>query len=112
MAFNEFMELLIMRMFLPIFIAYVSSTGYWKYKESKNKKQDDMADMMMGLGHDKIMNLGQKYLEKGFITHDEYENLYEYIYRPYSNLGGNGSANRIMEQVAKLPSTPGGARKE
>ena len=33
----------------------------------------------------------------------EYDNLYNYLYKPYKSLGGNGSAERIMEEVKKLP---------
>jgi hypothetical protein len=59
--------------------------------------------MLIGLGHDRIMFLGMKYIERGFITQDEYENLYDYLYKPYKKLGGNGSAERVMKEVDKLP---------
>lgn len=42
------------------------------------------------------------YIERGYITQDEYENLYEYLYKPYEKLGGNGSAKRIMTEVDQL----------
>lgn len=38
-----------------------------------------------------------------WVSQDEYENLYEYLYKPYEKLGGNGSAKRIMTEVNKLP---------
>lgn len=47
--------------------------------------------------------LGMSYIERGYITSDEYENLYEYLYKPYEKMGGNGSAKRIMNEVNKLP---------
>ena len=59
--------------------------------------------MLVGLGHDRIMFLGMHYIERGYITRDEYENLCEYLYNPYEKLGGNGSAKRIMAEVDKLP---------
>ena len=55
--------------------------------------------MLIGLGHDRIMFLGMTYIDRGYITKDEYENLY----KPYEKLGGNGSAKRIMAEVDKLP---------
>ena len=58
---------------------------------------------LRGLGHDRITYLGQKYIEKGYITRDEYENLHDYLYLPYADLGGNGTAKKIMEEVDKLP---------
>ena len=59
--------------------------------------------MLIGLAHDRIVYLGMGYVERGYITQDEYENLYEYLYKPYERLGGNGSAKRIMIEVNKLP---------
>lgn len=59
--------------------------------------------MLIGLGHDRIVYLGMIYIDRGYITHDEYENLYEYLYKPYEKMGGNGSAKRIMDEVSRLP---------
>ena len=59
--------------------------------------------MLIGLGHDRIVYLGMKYIERGYITNDEYENLYEYLFKPYEKMGGNGSAKRIMDEVGRLP---------
>ena len=59
--------------------------------------------MLVGLAHDRILFLGMSYIERGSITRDEYENLYEYLYRPYQKMGGNGSAKRVMQEVNKLP---------
>jgi hypothetical protein len=59
--------------------------------------------MLVGLAHDRIMCLGMKYIDRGWITQDEYENLYEYLYKPYEKMGGNGSAKRVMMEVNKLP---------
>jgi hypothetical protein len=58
--------------------------------------------MLIGLAHDRIIYLGMVYIERGYITQDEYENLYEYLYKPYKKLGGNGSAKRIMTEVDQL----------
>ena len=48
-------------------------------------------------------SLGEKYIQQGWLTRDDYENIYEYLYLPYHDLGGNGSAERIMEEVKRLP---------
>jgi hypothetical protein len=44
-----------------------------------------------------------KYIERGYITQEEYENLHDYLYIPYEKLNGNGSAKRVMEEVGRLP---------
>lgn len=71
-----------------------------------DKKKDSRtaeSDMLIGLGHDRIVYLGGKYVERGWITQDEYENLHDYLYKPYTELGGNGTAERIMREVDQLP---------
>lgn len=49
-----------------------------------------------------MVALGMTYIERGWITKDEYENLSDYLYEPYKALGGNGSAKRVMEGVNRL----------
>ena len=74
-----------------------------QWHDRKKGNQTDEAKMILGLGHDRIVYLGSKYIERGWITQDEYENLHEYLYKPYSKLGGNGTAERVMRDVEKLP---------
>ena len=82
--------------------ALLASGGYWSYKMSKNNHKTDESKMLMGLAHERIVELGMKYIERGAITRDEYENLYDYLYLPYKELGGNGSAERVMDVVKQL----------
>ena len=88
---------------LTVFAAVLASSGFWAWLQKRSERKDVRTRMLVGLGHDRIMYLGMKYIERGYITHDEYENLYEYLYKPYSEIGGNGSAKRIMGEVDKLP---------
>ena len=82
--------------------ALLASGGYWSYKMSKNNHKTAESKMLMGLAHDRIVELGMKYIDRGTITRDEYENLYDYLYLPYKELGGNGSAERVMDVVKQL----------
>jgi hypothetical protein len=66
-------------------------------------KGDAERKMLVGLAHDRIIHLGMVYVDRGYITQDEYENLNDYLYTPYEKMGGNGSAKRVMEEVRKLP---------
>lgn len=80
-----------------------------------DRKKDtrlDEAKMILGLGHDRIVYLGSRYIERGWITQDEYENLHDYLYLPYSKLGGNGTAERVMQEVKALPLRKGGVTNE
>ena len=86
-----------------VLIALISSTGLWSYIANYRNKHDAKTRLLIGLAHDRIIYLGTQYIERGYITSDEYENLNDYLYEPYSAAGGNGSAKRVMEQVRKLP---------
>lgn len=92
---------------MTIIISIFASSGFWAFLQFIMSKKDAKNDMIMGLGHDRVVYLGTKYIERGYITPDEYENLYDYLYKPYEKLGGNGSAKRIMDEVRKLPTRRG-----
>lgn len=90
-------------MVLTIVCAVITSSGFWAYISKRYEKKDVKTWMLVGLAHDRILFLGMHYVDRGYITSDEYENLYEYLYKPYEKMGGNGSAKRIMQEVNKLP---------
>lgn len=88
---------------LTIFTSVLASSGLWAFLGSRLDRHSAQKDMLIGLGHDRIMYLGMRYIDRGWITQDEYENLNTYLYEPYKKLGGNGSALRVMQEVNKLP---------
>lgn len=88
---------------ITIVIAVLGSSGLWAYIQKKADSKDARTRMLIGLGHDRIMSLGVAYIERGYITRDELENLHDYLYKPYEMIGGNGTAKRVMEGVMKLP---------
>jgi hypothetical protein len=77
--------------------------------QKKDETKDAKTQMIIGLGHDRIVQLGIYYLERkdengqSYITRDEYENLHDYLWVPYHKLGGDGSAERVMDEVKRLP---------
>ena len=77
---------------------------YFKVMNIDAAKADDAErKMLVGLAHDRIIHLGMVYIERGYVTQDEYENLNDYLYAPYEKMGGNGSAKRVIEEVRRLP---------
>ena len=88
---------------LTIISSVLASSGLWAYLIKRSEKKDVKTQVLIGLAHDRILYLGTKYIERGYITHAEYENLHDYLYIPYKALGGNGSAKHIMEEVNELP---------
>lgn len=93
-------------MILTIIVAVFASAGFWAFINRLVEKRDVNApdrQMLLGLAHDRICYLAEKYIERGYITRDEYENLHDYLYKPYKALGGNGTVDRLMEEVDNLP---------
>ena len=92
---------------IAIIVSVFGSGGFWAFItyrfQQRDVKDGAEAEMLKGLGHDRICWLGTKYLQEGHITRDEFENLHDYLYKPYKTLGGNGTAEKIMEDVKKLP---------
>lgn len=91
------------QMIVTIICSVLASSGFWTYIQKKNEKNDNKTKLLVGLAHDRIIHLGITYIEKGYITKDEFENLHDYLYIPYKAEGGNGSAERVMDEVKKLP---------
>ena len=88
---------------VPPVAAVLTSSGLWAVVARRADKGDAQRKMLVGLAHDRIVHLGMVYVDRGYITQDEYENLNDYLYAPYEKMGGNGSAKRVMEEVRRLP---------
>ena len=99
-----------LEMALTVLCAVFASSGFWAYmiakrdkKREKEEKNNVNTKMVMGLGHDRIIYLCEKYIERGWITSEEYENLRVWLYEPYEEMGGNDTAKRLMAIVDNLP---------
>lgn len=96
----------ILQIIVTIVCSVLASSGLWSFIQSRREKKDAKTQMILGLGHDRIVNQGMIFIKRGWLTQDEYENLHDYLYLPYEKMGGNGSAKKIMAEVEKLPIKP------
>lgn len=88
---------------LAVVTSVIASSGFWAWLMAHRDKKSAKTQMLLGLGHDRIVNLCMKYIERGWISQDEYEDLIKYLWKPYSELGGNGTAERLIRDVKELP---------
>ncbi len=88
---------------ITVFTSVLASSGLWAYLARRTDRRDAKTQMLVGLAHDRILYLGTSYIERGYISNEEYENLHDYLYKPYQKIGGNGSAERVMNEVKLLP---------
>lgn len=91
------------QMIVTIIGSVLASSGLWALVSKRMDKKDDSKKLLVGIAYDRIRFLATSYVNRGWISQDEYEDLYTYLYEPYKKLGGNGSAERIMREVDKLP---------
>ena len=94
-------------MLITIIVGIFASTGFWQLVQflimRRDSKDSPERQMLKGLAHDRICHLGTSYLKQGYITMDDYQSLHDYLYVPYTRLGGNGTAEKIMTEVKALP---------
>jgi hypothetical protein len=100
---NVHLALTILQMVITALTAVAASSGFWLYINPKRDNRELSRRLLIGLAHDRIVCLSMTYIERGFITRDEYENLRMFLYEPYLELGANGSAQRLMKEVDNLP---------
>ena len=86
-----------------IIVATMASTGFWKYMETRSTKVKMTNALLLGMAKNQIIDRGFDYIERGWITKDEYEDFVNDLYNPYKNFGGNGLGERVFKDVEALP---------
>lgn len=87
---------------LTIITALLTSSGLWAFLGSRLEKNSAERELIVGIAHIELVFFGMQFLERGWITRDEYETLQD-LYNPYVKLGGNGSGKKIMKEIENLP---------
>lgn len=96
------MEARIVEIGVTIICAIMASSGFWAMMQHIMNRNSSSNKLLLGIAHDRIMELGTKYVNRGYLTFDEYENLVVYLYEPYVECGGNGSAKHMIDRVKTL----------
>lgn len=73
-----------------------------RLREKAEANESAQSKMLLGLGHDKIVYLTDKFVRRGAITLKEKRNL-EFLYIPYAELGGNGDCKIGYDACQRLP---------
>lgn len=87
---------------LTILTSILASSGLWAFISSRVDKNNSERELLIGIGHIELVFFGMQYIERGWITRDEYETM-QGLYKPYIKLGGNGSGTKIMSEIEQLP---------
>ena len=99
-----------MKTILTFVAAIFGCTGFWTFVSSlitsRREKKDAKTQMILGLGHEQLREKCEEHLTKGYISADDFEDLDKYLYQPYKKMGGNGTVEKLMNDVRKLPLRP------
>ena len=94
----DYLELL-----ATVVIAVLGSNGLWAFIQSKSKHKSDRDKLLLGIAYKDIIETSEKYIDRGWIEADEYNELNRYLFEPYQNMGGDGTAEKMMAEVKALP---------
>lgn len=88
---------------VPVIVAIIGSSSLWGYFERRRQRETSQDKLVKGLAQVLIALKANEYVNRGSITPDEFSTLYNLIYSHYKELGGNGSAERMMRRLENLP---------
>lgn len=90
------------QLILTIITSILASSGLWAFLGNKLERNDAERELIIGIGHVELVFFGMQYIDRGWITKDEYDTMQD-LYKPYIKLGGNGSGTKIMKEIENLP---------
>lgn len=92
---------------VTIVAAVLASGGLWQLilysVQRRDTQKSALTRLMLGLAYRELVSSCMESIDRGYISKDEYEDLVKYLYTPYEELGGNGTAERLIGEVQKLP---------
>ena len=97
------MESIVVALITAMATTLAAGGGVWGYFKGRDETREATTHLLMGLAQIQILHLSMTHLERGYISNHEFENLRRYLYEPYTRLGGNGTAERVMIAVQRLP---------
>lgn len=83
--------------------AVFASQGFWTWLIHRNSNRSARSRLIMGLAFAEICRRSEAYINRGEISTDEYKDFEKYLYKPYKEMGGDGTADKLMDELKKLP---------
>ena len=100
------MHVAVHEMITAIVLAVFASTGFWTLVNNIYTRKADRKSVerkaLLGLLHEQLVNKCEYYLNQGWISLQDYEDLRKYIFEPYQGLGGNGTGEALFNKVTNL----------
>lgn len=91
---------------ITAFATFISSSGFWAYAQSRSGSNSAQLELLIGIGYFTIQEECIRHLQAGYISREQYNDIYHHLYEPYQALGGNGTAQKMMVDLGNLPMVP------
>lgn len=92
---------------VTIIVAVFASGGFWaflqNYLTNRSRRNSAEQKLILGLAFRQIIDMCNFYINRGYIDAEEYKELNHYLFEPYQAMGGNGTAQRLIKEVERLP---------
>ena len=92
---------------ITLLVAVFASTGFWSFLQAwinnRSKSKTSEQKLILGLAFIEIVKKCESYIQRGWIEAEEYKELNHYLFEPYQQMGGDGTAQRLIKEVEKLP---------
>ena len=89
---------------VAVVVAIFGSTGFWTWLNNRKGQKSNESKLLLGIAYQNIITRAEEYIKRGYISPDEYNELNHYLFEPYIKSGGDGTAQKLMDEVRKLPS--------
>lgn len=96
-------EPIIVQALVTIVVALIGSSGVWGIFTMLIQKRNTTTILLLRVAQHVLVTESHRLLEQGYMTSDEYKNITKGLYEPYKLLGGNGLAEKMINDIAKLP---------
>lgn len=97
------MEQHTVELIVTVVVTMIGSNGLWAWIQSRSTHKSALEKMILGLGHAEIFRQAEHYIRRDGITTEELEDLNKYLFKPYKEMGGNGTAETIVKKCGELP---------
>lgn len=88
---------------LNLFTIVFACSGFWACVQAFFSNRGKLRQLILGLAFTQIIDSCKFYISRGYITTEEFSELNHYLFEPYLKLGGDGTAQRMIKEVEKLP---------
>lgn len=87
---------------IAVVIAILGSSGLWAYITSRQDRNDELKEALVGLMGFTIRDQCERAIEKGSISSETLKQI-ENLNETYKRMGGNGYITTLMKKVESLP---------